>query len=89
MDEMKVKLADAVAAKLAAAPQSAAKDELLEELSDNLYRRFLDMTGAGRPGSRGRAAPRPGSGPRRRRDHRPERGPDPHHHQERQNRRYQ
>ncbi len=47
MDEMKVKLADAVAAKLAAAPQSAAKDELLEELSDNLYRRFLDMTGAG------------------------------------------
>ena len=49
MDEMKVKLANAVAAKLASAPQSADKDELIEELSDNLYRRFLDMTGAGVP----------------------------------------
>ena len=47
MDEMKVKLADAVAARLTAAPRSDAKDELIEELSDNLYRRFLDMTSAG------------------------------------------
>ena len=47
MDQMKMRFTDAVAAKLAAAPQSTAKEELIEELSDNLYRRFLDMTGAG------------------------------------------
>ena len=47
MDKMKQKFADAVAAKLSAAPQSTAKAELIEELSDNLYRRFLDMTNAG------------------------------------------
>ena len=49
MDEMKLKLNAAVAEKLGAAPASAEKDELIEELSDNLYRRFLDMTGAGVP----------------------------------------
>lgn len=47
MDEMKRRFIDAVAARLSAAPQSTAKDELVEELSDNLYHRFLDMTGAG------------------------------------------
>ena len=47
MENMKAKLTDAVAARLSAAPRSADKDELIEELSDNLYRRFLDMTGAG------------------------------------------
>ena len=47
MDEMKTRFTDAVAAKLAGAPQSTAKEELIEELSDNLYRRFLDMTNAG------------------------------------------
>ena len=47
MEEIKRRFIDAVSVKLAAAPQSAEKDELVEELSDNLYRRFLDMTGAG------------------------------------------
>ena len=47
MDKMKMRLTDAVAAKLSAAPPSTAKEELVEELSDNLYRRFLDMTSAG------------------------------------------
>lgn len=47
MDKMKMRFTDAVAAKLDSAPQSTAKAELIEELSDNLYRRFLDMTGAG------------------------------------------
>ncbi|MDE6261634.1 MAG: permease prefix domain 1-containing protein, partial [Oscillospiraceae bacterium] len=47
MEEIKRRFIDTVAGKLAAAPQSTAKDELVEELSDNLYRRFLDMTGAG------------------------------------------
>ena len=49
MDDVKLRLAGTVAGKLSAAPASAAKDELIEELSDNLYRRFLDMTGAGVP----------------------------------------
>ncbi len=49
MDEMKVKLTQAVAARLTAAPASEEKDELIEELSDNLYRRFLEMSGAGMP----------------------------------------
>lgn len=49
MDEMKVKLTAAVAARLSAAPDSKEKDELIEELSDNLYRRFLEMSGAGVP----------------------------------------
>ncbi len=47
MDNIKLKLVQAVAAQLAAAPDSPAKAELVEELSDNLYRRFLDMTCAG------------------------------------------
>ena len=49
MDEMKVKLTAAVATRLSAAPDSKEKDELIEELSDNLYRRFLEMSGAGVP----------------------------------------
>lgn len=47
MEKMKMRFTGAVAAKLAGAPQSTAKAELIEELSDNLYRRFLDMTNAG------------------------------------------
>ena len=50
MDEMKRRFTAAVAARLAAAPPSTAKDEVVEELSDNLYRRYLDMTGAGMDG---------------------------------------
>ena len=49
MDDMKLKLSEAVAARLSAAPASKEKDELIEELSDNLYRRFLEMSGAGVP----------------------------------------
>lgn len=49
MDEMKLKLTQAVGARLSAAPASKEKDELIEELSDNLYRRFLEMNGAGVP----------------------------------------
>lgn len=47
MEKMKMRFTNAVAAKLTAAPHSTAKAELIEELSDNLYHRFLDMTGAG------------------------------------------
>ena len=47
MDKIKMRFTDAVAAKLVLAPGSNAKEELIEELSDNLYRRFLDMTNAG------------------------------------------
>ena len=49
MDDMKLKLSQSVAARLGAAPNSKEKDELIEELSDNLYRRFLEMNGAGVP----------------------------------------
>ena len=49
MEDIKRRFTDVVAAKLSAAPPSTAKVELVEELSDNLYRRFLDMTGAGVP----------------------------------------
>ncbi len=47
MEQIKRRFIDAVSAKLAAAPPSTAKDEVVEELSDNLYHRFLDMTAAG------------------------------------------
>lgn len=49
MDDIKLRLNTAVAARLDAAPASKEKDELIEELSDNLYRRFLEMNGAGVP----------------------------------------
>lgn len=47
MDEVKRRLYDTVDARLAAAPDSTAKTELVEELSDNLYSRYLDMTASG------------------------------------------
>ena len=40
MDDMKLKLSEAVAARLSAAPASKEKDELIEAMSANLYRRF-------------------------------------------------
>ncbi len=49
MDDYKMRLNASVAARLSAAPASKEKDELIEELSDNLYRRFLEMSGAGVP----------------------------------------
>lgn len=47
MEKMKMRFTNAVASKLSAAPHSTAKTELIEELSDNLYHRYLDMTAAG------------------------------------------
>ena len=47
MEDMKQRFVNAVAARLAAAPESAAKAELVEELGDNLYQRFTEMTAAG------------------------------------------
>ena len=44
MEDVKLNLANAIAAKLSGAPDSAAKAELIEELSDNLYSRYLEMT---------------------------------------------
>ena len=47
MDQMKQRFVNAVASRLSAAPDSTAKAELVEELSDNLYQRFTEMTAAG------------------------------------------
>ena len=44
---IKQKLADSVAGKLSAAPDSTAKAELIEELSDNLYHHYQDLTASG------------------------------------------
>ena len=49
MDKIKMRLTNAVASQLSAAPHSAAKSELIEELSDNLYQRYLELTAAGTP----------------------------------------
>ena len=43
MEDVKLRLADAIAARLSGAPYSAAKAELIEELSDNLYSRYLEI----------------------------------------------
>lgn len=47
MDRMKTKFIIAVSSRLAAAADSNAKTELIEELSDNLYQRYLDLVGSG------------------------------------------
>ena len=47
MEDVKLKLAEAIAGRLSGAPDSAAKAELIEELSDNLYSRYLEMTDNG------------------------------------------
>lgn len=47
MEEMKLTLKEIVAQRLAAAPDSAAKAELIEELSENLYCRYSDLTASG------------------------------------------
>ena len=47
MDQMKQRFVNAVASRLSAAPDGTAKAELVEELSDNLYQRFEEMTAAG------------------------------------------
>lgn len=47
MDRMKTKFIIAVTTRLAAAEDSNAKTDLIEELSENLYQRYLDLTAAG------------------------------------------
>ena len=47
MDQMKQRFVNSIASRLSAAPDGTAKAELVEELSDNLYQRFEEMTAAG------------------------------------------
>ena len=47
MDRMKTRFIIAVTTRLAAAEDSNAKTDLIEELSDNLYQRYLDLTASG------------------------------------------
>lgn len=47
MDRIRTKLIIVVTSRLAAAPDSNAKTDLIEELSDNLYQRYCDMVGMG------------------------------------------
>lgn len=47
MEDVKLRLADEIAARLSGAPDSAAKTELIEELSDNLYSRYLELMETG------------------------------------------
>ena len=47
MDRMKTKFIIAVTTRLAAAEDSNAKTDLIEELSENLYQRYLDLVAAG------------------------------------------
>lgn len=47
MEDMKITLKEIVAKRLSAAPESTAKAELIEELSENLYSRYADLTASG------------------------------------------
>lgn len=47
MEDMKVTLKDIVTKRLSAAPDSTAKAELIEELSENLFSRYTDLTASG------------------------------------------
>lgn len=49
MEKNKLNLILFVADKLSAAPEGTAKADLVEELSDNLYQRYVDLTAAGVP----------------------------------------
>ena len=49
MDAVKHKFMDEIAKQLAAAPNSRAKSELVEELAENLTQRYQSMTAAGTP----------------------------------------
>ena len=65
MDRMKTKFIIAVTTRLAAAEDSNAKTDLIEELSENLYQRYLDLVAAGAGRAAGLAAgPPPGPGAR-------------------------
>ena len=47
MEDMKLTLKEIVAQRLSAAPESAAKTELVEELAENLFCRYTDLTSSG------------------------------------------
>ena len=47
MENVKEKLSAAIAAQLTGAPDTPAKAELIEELSDNLFARYSDMLAGG------------------------------------------
>ena len=47
MEDIKRRFANEIAAKLAAAPESDAKQEMIEELAENLAGRYADMTAGG------------------------------------------
>lgn len=47
MEEMKLTLKEIVSQRLSAAPESAAKTELIEELAENLYCRYTDLVSSG------------------------------------------
>ncbi len=47
MEDIKRRFANEIAAKLSAAPESDAKSEMIEELAENLARRYEDMTAGG------------------------------------------
>lgn len=49
MEDIKRRFANEIAAKLAAAPESDAKSEMIEELAENLAGRYGDMLSAGTP----------------------------------------
>ena len=49
MEKMKTRFIIAVTGRLAAAEETTAKVELIEELSDNLYSRWQDLVGSGVP----------------------------------------
>ena len=49
MERIRTKFIIAVTQRLAAAADSTAKVELIEELSDNLYSRWQDLVGSGMP----------------------------------------
>lgn len=47
MEDMKATLKDIVTKRLSAAPDNTAKSELIDELSENLFSRYTDLTAAG------------------------------------------
>ena len=47
MERIRTRIIIAVAERLSGAKDSNAKTELIEELSENLYQRYLDLTASG------------------------------------------
>ena len=55
MEEMKVTFKEIVAQRLSAAPESIAKNELIEELAENLFCRYADLVNSGVDGEEAKA----------------------------------